>query len=364
MPAALLMVSAGGASAESPFRFRDVTEQSGLLPDVGGIRGHGAGWGDVDGDGWFDLYVATFHTEGSKPNLFFRNRQGAFQLDTQPALPISTRATGVVFADLDNDGDLDLYVASMPAPEGSRLATRGGHALAGCSMFRNDGGGNFSNISRDNGACPADFGGRSATVLDFDGDGRLDLLVGEDPVPGYNGSTTHSSRLFRNLGGLQFSDASRDAGLPADIPGLGVAVGDVNNDGWPDFFLASSRGGNRLLLNRRGTFYEPEGTRESFQWAGAGEEGGDNMICGACFGDVDNDGRLDLVLGQHFARPWLDPVANRLYLNRGIRNGMPHFENVTEQAGLVPWKSRISTMTDDWIFRPVSSNSPMDALTR
>jgi enediyne biosynthesis protein E4 len=315
-----------------PFVFRDTGEETGLLPLVRGIRGHGAAWGDANGDGRIDLYVGTFHTDGP-PNLLLWNKGDGFHRDDQSALQISSRATGVVFADLDNDGDLDLYVGSMPAPEGSRLAERTGRVLAGCTLFRNDGDGKFTNISEGNGACPESFGGRSVAVLDFDGDGLLDLLVGEDPLPGYNGSSTRSSRLFRNLGNLQFQDVSRKAGLPDGIPGLGVAVADVNNDGWPDFFLASS-GGNRLFLNNgNGTFREAPGSREVFAWPTAG---GDDMVCGVVFGDVNRDGLLDVVIGQHYKHPWTDPLANRLYLNRGIRDGVPIFEDATEQVGLVP----------------------------
>src|SRR5690606_23497062 len=97
-------------AAAQNFTFEDVGEKAGLFPNAAEIRGHGAGWGDVDGDGLLDLYVGTFDDEaGSKPNLFFRNREGKFQLDGQKELHLSTRTTGVVFADLDNDGDLDMY---------------------------------------------------------------------------------------------------------------------------------------------------------------------------------------------------------------------------------------------------------------
>jgi hypothetical protein len=317
-----------------PFAFRDVGDETGLIPHVSGIRGHGAAWGDGDGDGWPDLYVGTFHNEGSKANMFFRNIKGKFQLDDQKALGISTRATGMVFADFDNDGDLDLYVASMPAPPGSNLATKQGYPLAGCSLFRNEGTAKFTNITADNGACPAAFGGRGVTVLDYDGDGLLDLLVGEDPIPGYNGSKTKSSRLFRNKGNLQFEDVSQQVGLPLDIPGLGVAAGDINNDGLPDFFLASNRGGNRLFVNEgKGKFREAPGTAKVFAWEGAT---GDNMICGVCIADVNRDGLLDIVLGQHYQSPWKAPVPIRLYLNRGSKDGNPTFEDVTEKVGLKP----------------------------
>lgn len=321
--ALLVLLRLPGAQG-ADFIFRDVGEEAGLFPHISGIQGHGAGWGDVDGDGWIDLYVGTFAKAGTKPNLLFRNQQGKFRLDEQEALRLSARTTGVVFADLDNDGDLDLYVGSMPQPK---------NGLAGCALFRNEGRGAFTNISKENGACPPAFGGRSVTVLDFDGDGLLDLLAGEDPLPGYNGSPTRSSRLFRNQGGLQFEDVSRGIGLP-EVPGLGVAAADVNNDGWPDFFLASSGGGNVLFLNdRRGNFREAPGSREFFAWK---EAGGDNMVCGICFGDVNRDGLLDIVLGQHFEAPWQKPVANRLYLNRGIEEGRPIFEDVTDAAGLLP----------------------------
>ncbi len=324
---------AGHGGSEPAFVFRDTGTETGLLPLVAGIHGHGAAWGDLDGDGWLDLYVGTFHSEGP-PNLLLLNRQGRFVLDDQESVRISTRATGIVFADLDNDGDLDLYVASMPGPARSRLAERTGRVLAGCSLFRNDGGGKFANVSEQNGACPPEFGGRSVAVLDYDGDGLLELLVGEDPNPGYNGSPTKSSRLFHNRGGLQFADVSREAGIPEGIPGLGVAAADVNNDGRPDFFLASSGGGNRLFLNEgSGTLREAPGSRDTFAWPSSG---GDNMVCGVAFGDVNRDGLLDVVIGQHYERPWVDPVANRLYLNRGINDGVPTFEDVTEQAGLVP----------------------------
>ncbi|MBL8792459.1 MAG: VCBS repeat-containing protein, partial [Planctomycetia bacterium] len=280
-----------------PFVFRDAGDEAGLFPHVAGMRGHAAGWGDVDGDGWLDLYVGAFYENSMKANLFFRNSKGKFQLDGQEQLRLPGRPSAALFADLDNDGDLDLYVSSMPQPKRN---------LLGCKLFRNDGGGKFTDVSKDNAACPEAFGGRSAAVLDYDGDGLLDLLVGEDPLPGYNGSKTKSSRLFRNLGNLQFEDVTQAVGIPAGVPGLGVAAADVNDDGWPDIFLASSGGGNVLFINDgKGKFREVPDSRKLFAFEGVG---GDNMVCGVCFGDVNRDGRLDIVLGQHFSTPWVKPV--------------------------------------------------------
>jgi sugar lactone lactonase YvrE len=323
---------------QTDFNFSDVGKQKGFLPEGSNIQGHGAAWGDVNGDGWPDLYVATFHYKETKPNLLFLNRGGRFELDKQTETRLSTRATGVLLADFDNDGDNDLYVASMPAPTGSKLAERQGHAFAGCSLFRNDGKGAFTNVSKGSGACPPAFGGRSAAILDFDGDGLLDLLVGEDPIPGYNGSKTTSSRLFRNLGGLKFEDFSREAGIPEGIPGLGVAAQDVNLDSWPDVLIVSTKGSHLFLNDGKGKFKEAKCSPKTFHWPDAK---GDDMICGATIGDINHDGLPDILLGQHFSRPWVKPVANRLYLNLGIENGEPTFEDQTEKVGLLalPMKS-------------------------
>lgn len=316
----------------SPFVFRDVGKQKGLFPALSKLQGHGAAWGDVDGDGWPDLYVGSFHYQDTKPNQLLLNRKGQFTLDDQQGLRISSRTTGVLFVDLDNDGDLDLYVASMPAPAGSRLAKRLGYPLSACTLFENDGAGKFRDISKSSGACPAEFGGRSVTTLDMNGDGLLDLLVGEDPIPGYNGSKTKTSRLFRNLGKMKFADVTDESGIPKDSAGLGVATGDINRDGYPDLFIASTLGNLLFLNDGTGKFKSQAEANQVFEWKNAK---GDDMVCGVVLADVNNDGWLDVLLGQHFSSPWVEPVANRLYLNRGLGQNRVKFEDVTDRAGLV-----------------------------
>lgn len=320
----LMRLPAAEPVLKSKFAFQDVSQQRGLFPALDGIWGHGAGWGDADGDGLVDLYVATFQKNG-KPNQFLLQRGGQFIVDVQPNLNVPMRGNTPLFVDLDNDGDLDLYVASMPNPKEGSL---------GCQLFRNDGSGKFTNVSAQSGACPEAFGGRSLSALDIDGDGLLDLVVGEEPLVRYNGSTTKSSRLFRNAGHLKFTDVSRAAGLPVDVPGLGTTAGDFNDDAHPDFFLSAQAGGNKMFLNLGdGTFREATELNELFAWPKAK---GDNMVTGIAAGDVNLDGRLDLIVGPHFDSPWKTSVGPRLFLNIGIANGSPKYEDVTESVGITP----------------------------
>ncbi len=320
-----------GAADEPPFVFRDVGDEAGLFPAVAKIAGHGVGWGDVDGDGYPDLYVGTFGGDpvpyASKPNMFFRNVRGKLQLDDQPQLRVVGRANGAVFADLDSDGDLDLYTSNhaIDYPGQPHFSTPN-------FLFRNDGGGKFSDVSAASGTCPAGFATRSVAVTDFDGDGRLDLVVGECFFQG----GMSRSRLYRNLGGLKFEDATAAAGLPDRVTGFGVAAGDVNGDGWPDLYFGGRNGGNRLFINTgRGRFTELPRSHGSFDFEY--KDTPDDTACGVCMGDVNRDGRADIVVGSHFDRPWFTGgVSVRLYLNRGVSDGLPRFEDVTAAAGLVP----------------------------
>ncbi len=330
----LLLLSASSATLAQEtkplFVFSDAGREAGLFPHVAGIAGHGVAWGDADGDGWPDLYVGTFGSKpyDSKTNQFFRNREGKFELDEQTQLRVVGRANGGVFADFDNDGDLDLYTTNH-AIQGRGDENR--HYSEPNHLFRNDGEGRFTDVSQASGACPTGMAARSVTVLDFDGDGLLDLLVGECFFQGGDSR----SKLFRNTGNFKFQNVTTDVGLPEQATGFGVAAGDVNGDTWPDVFLAGRHHGNRLFLNNgKGRFREAKGNA-LFAWDNYAD--GDDTTCGVCFGDVNRDGRIDLVLGSHFSRPWqVGGVPVRLYLNRGVQGGEPTFEDMTKQAGLKP----------------------------
>lgn len=88
-----------------------------------------------------------------------------------------------------------------------------------------------------------------------------------------------------------------------------------------------------MLNDGHGKFQEAACSPATFAWPGSG---GDNMVCGATFGDVNGDGRLDLILGPHFKTPWVTPVAPRLFINLGSEGGEPKFEDVTRCVGIEP----------------------------
>ncbi len=256
--------------AGAEIRFEDVTEKAGLIDPLKGIMGHGGAFGDVDGDGLPDLYVGGFAdrpdgeykpADGAMPNLLLRNLGGLkFEVWKQEAVQFHARTSGAVFADLDNDGDVDLYVANnTKGKSGTEVEPQRTAQLTGSKLFRNDKG-VLVDVSETSGACPADLlTARNIGVFDYDGDGLLDLLALEDFFTKQPRST-----LFRNIGGMKFEDANAKAGLPDDIFGLGLAVGDVNGDGRPDFFVGHS---NRMFFSTGKSGYtESAELNNTFAW--------------------------------------------------------------------------------------------------
>lgn len=248
-----LMNSAEDKPAGHAFVFRDVGDETGLFPHLAGIRGHGAAWGDLEGTGWPDLFVASFHDNGSKAGMLFRNDKGKFRLDTQEHLRTSGAGSGVLFADLANNGRLDLFVSTCATNTNELRRTPS-------YLFRNDGQGKFTDISKESGILLPLYAGRGLAALDADGDGLLDLVT----VERYYGPVKVGPVLFHNQGGHRFANLSKEAGLPEGFSSLAVAVADVNNDGWPDLFFTEGEGNHRLYLNNgKGKFVEAPGSREN-----------------------------------------------------------------------------------------------------
>lgn len=303
--------------------FEDATDEMGLSKPLAGLMGHGAAWGDVDRDGLPDLFVGGFSdrpdadyapASGPVASRLLLNGKDGFR-STGQALH-HARTSGAVFADLDNDGWLDLYVANNRKPPGrrSRGLVQDGAKVQGSMLFHNRDG-TLTDVSPDSGACPPDLGtARNVAVFDLDHDGLLDLLVIEDRF-----TKNPRSRLFRNLGGMRFEEKP----LPEGLFGLGCAVADVNEDGFADVFVGHS---NRLLLGGADGFREHETLNATFAWTPLD---GEDWPCGAAFADLNRDGRLDLVLSIHGVRS-----RNKVYLHDGVVAGIPQFRDVTAATGI------------------------------
>ena len=328
---ALVCVSAELTFAQG-IRFVERTREANLLKPLAGLMGHGGAWGDFDGDGKLDLYVGGFadrpnaeYAPAKTPvgNHLFRNLgNGRFEHVRQPGVEFFARTSGAVFADLDNNGTLELYVANNAKPLAARKGTPEPQRSARnrrSALFRNDGG-KLVDISATSNACPANLHtARNIGVCDYNNDGLLDLLIIEDRFR--RGSR---SVLLKNLGNLKFQDVTAKAGLPNDLFGLGLAVADLNGDGRPDFFVGHS---NRFFLStKNGEFVEPEQLKQTFGWKPLH---GEDWPCGAAFGDLNNDGLLDMVLSIH-----CETARNRIFLNTGLKNGVPTFRDITKQTGL------------------------------
>lgn len=254
---------------------------------------HGIAVGDVDGDGWDDIYVAQ---PSGLPNRLLRARgDGTFEDITHASgLDVLDDSAQPVFADLDNDGDQDLVLATSTAP------------LA----FRNDGRGRFTPIE-DAFRFDAPLQGllTGVTLADFDRDGYLDVYLcvylyffgandekAGTPAPYHDARNGPPGVLFRNDGTGRFIDVTKASGLGEanERFHFAAAWGDFDEDGWPDLFVANDFGTKNLFRNlgpRNGVVqFEDVAARAGVLDHGAGMS--------AAFLDYDNDGHLDIATGN------------------------------------------------------------------
>ncbi len=278
-------------------KFEDVTEKTGMPPRRVGY-GHGAAVGDVDNDGFPDLFVARYgsyslyrNVEGRK----FEDATAAWGLDGDRNWPSSA-----AFADLDNDGDLDLYVCHYvvwDAANPRRCATEVGGPPAYCvphllaprpdRLYRNDGG-RFVDVSSEAGITAADTEGRGLGVVaaDFDDDGLVDLFVANDGTANF---------LFRNLGNLKFEEIGIQAGVAANSDGgyqagMGVGFGDFDADGKFDLSVTNFYGeSTSLFQNLGGSVFRERGAS-----IGLKEATRYRLGFGTVLADLNNDGHLDM----------------------------------------------------------------------
>jgi hypothetical protein len=291
--------------------FTDVTEKAGVGYPCWAM---GASIGDYDNDGWPDLLVTCF----GGVVLYRNNGDGTFSDVTKQAGlgNDSGWATGAAFGDYDGDGWVDLFVAhyvdfslkDLPA-FGSRLTCKyhgidvqcGPRGLKGSpdNLYHNNRDGTFSDVSKQAGVDdPKNFFGLTALWSDFNDDGRLDLFVANDGEPNY---------LYRNDGNGRFTEVAYDAGVAVNLDGseqanMGVALGDYEHKG--RFSLAITHFSEEyaaLFRNDGGLSFTDVSDK-----AGIARPSNPYVGWGDAFLDVDNDGWLDFIMVNGHVYPQVD----------------------------------------------------------
>ena len=299
-----------------------------VLADFYAYNGGGVGVGDLNGDGYQDLvFTSTQNGVGtyiSNGDLTYRDVSQTCGIRLDDA----SVNTGVLIADLNGDGYLDVYVCRR------YLANR---------LFVNDGKGRFSDVSQSSALSFRGFSSQAA-VVDYDRDGDLDVFVVNSGEPRRKGYLNPGlcDKLFRNDGNGVFVDVTTAAGIRDKGYGLSASIGDLNNDGWPDIVVTNDfEERDALYLNKQdGTFADSaQRAMANMSWASMGSD----------IGDVNDDGLLDIITvdmlpkdnyrrqtqlgGMSIYGPFFDSlqrVHNALHLNRG--NG--RFSNICYQAGI------------------------------
>ena len=314
-----------------------VTHVNGASPDkyFAEIMGSGGLFFDFDDDGWLDIFivdggsVADPRVAATARHRLYRNRGNRTFEDVTAQSGIRHReyGMGACAGDYDNDGAVDLYVTNY-----------GPNAL-----YRNAGQGRFTEVPRAGGAGTAMWS-TSCAFTDVDRDGFLDLFVTNyvkaekannkfcgkrSPVQlrGYCHPLAYDPQpnvLYRNTGKGTFEDISVKAGI-AGVRGngLGVAVTDVDEDGWPDVFVANDGTPNFLFRNTGAGTFEEAGLLSGVSLAADAKP---RAGMGTAFGDYDGDGRLDLVVTNH------EFEMHSLF--RSLGGGV--FTDVTLESGLGP----------------------------
>jgi tetratricopeptide (TPR) repeat protein len=334
VPAAYRIPPSAFSSADDVGRFVDVAPQLG----VASVRASGGMLvDDFDNDGRFDIVTSTI--ESCTPIQFFHgNADGTFTERTEAAgLGAELGGLNLIQADYDNDGCLDI------------LVMRGGWEVRQRrSLLRNNCDGTFTDVTVASGLARPSTKSQTAVWTDIDNDGYVDLFVGNEDSP---------AQLFLNRKDGTFTDIARAAGVDRSAFSKSVTAGDFDNDGWPDLYVSNIGGSNYLYRNNRdGTFtevaqsagvtgpdqgfpawffdYDNDGWLDLFatSYYASGDEiartylgmpnhaptlklyrnAGDGrfhdqttqagldkvfMPMGANFGDIDNDGFLDIYLG-------------------------------------------------------------------
>ena len=348
------------ADATSPgFTLKDATAAAGIHfihhrpqfdPKIANVEPHVAGLGasvsvgDIDGDGWPDLYFT--NSRFGEPNALYRNEgDGTFEdIAASAGVADLNRAgegvsMGSIWGDIDNDGHEDLLV----------------YRYGYLGLFRNLGDNRFQDITESAGLHRW-MNSNGAIWFDYDRDGLLDLYVTayfRSDVDLWNLTTTHimhdsfefatnggKNVLFHNVGGGRFEDVTDRMGVGSTRWSLAAASADFNEDGWADIYLANDYGPEELYLN-------DAGKRFTLTTVGLASESKSGMS--VALGDVYNRGRLDAFVTNISERGYLFQ-NNNLRLNRLLDS--KGFVNVAEgdvaDAGWA-WGAQFGDLNNDGI---------------
>jgi len=316
------------ASAQQ-ITFRDITAKAGIhfihnngafgkkyLPET---MGPGCAFIDYDNDGWPDILLINGeawpgHAKGttSTLKLYHNNRDGTFtDVTSKAGLAIPMFGLGVAVGDYDNDGYDDIFIST----------------LGQSHLFHNNGNGTFTDVTKAAGLWGADEFSTSAAWVDYDRDGKLDLVVANyvqwsiqsDLYCTLDGSHKSyctpesykgaSARLWHNLGNGKFEDSTQKAKFyDPTSKSLGVAILDANSDGWPDILLANDTQPNKLYVNQRDGTFEEKGVSAGIAFS---EDGVARAGMGVDAADYDRSGHPSLII-TNFANQMLS-----LYHNEG-----------------------------------------------
>jgi hypothetical protein len=330
--------------------FTDVTLEAGLLDPMNSIA---AQWADYDNDGFLDLFVCN---ETGPCRLYHNKGDGTFEEVAVRAGVAATdgRWKGVTWIDFDGDRFPDLFVNNLSGP---------------ARLYRNNGNGTFTDVTTEMGINGPEKG-FSCWAFDYDNDGWPDIFATsydrtvEDVVKGLLGQphARHSNKLYRNLGGKRFQDVTKETGLDLVFATMGSNFGDLDNDGYLDFYLGTGDPQLSMLVPKR--LFRNLGGKRFAEITGSSGTGHLQKGHGIAFGDWRRCGSVDIVMETGGAVNG-DRYHNVLFQNPGQGNNWLNVKLVGKKTNRAAIGARIKAVTagenPQTVYRWVCSGSSFGA---